>query len=148
MKIILSLLAALAFISFAGCAKDQTSAISTPAAPLPEVSPTPEHPADPIVVNAERTLSTARDTFKFIAREERQNQALFAKVSPSIHSFVENIRRNGVGWLRTAEAMKTAYKQNRTAENKANMLTAISTVSTALAQSKQYLSLAGFKTTP
>lgn len=147
MKTILSLFTALALVSFAGCAKDQTSAISTPA-PLPEVSPTLEHPADPIVVNAERTLSAARDTFKFIAHEERQNQALFEKVSPNIHSFVENIRRNGVGWLRTAEAMKTAYKQNRTAENKANMLTAISIVSTSLAQSRQYLSLAGFKTTP
>lgn len=142
--------ASLAILLMFGCAKDATTSISTPPVSVspPSGTPMPVPASDPIVVNAERTLSVARDTFRFIAHEERQNQAAFAKASPAIHGFVENIRRNGVGWLRTAEVMKTAYKSNRSPANKANLLTAISTVSTALDESKKYLSQAGYGAKP
>lgn len=132
-----------ASLTLSGCATKLTTSISTPI--LPEVTPTAEHQADPIVVNAERTLSTARDTFRFIAHEERQNEAVFAQVSPSIHNFVQHIRTDGVTWLRTAESMKTKYKENRSPDNKRNLITAVATVSEALNQSKQYLAQAGYK---
>lgn len=135
---------AIIVLAFSGCSTQLTTSVSTPI--LPEVTPTAEHQPDPIVVNAERTLTIARDTFRFIAHEERKNEALFAKVSPSIHDFVQHIRSDGPKWLRTAEAMKTKYKDNRSAENQRNLITAVATVSEALNQSKQYLSMAGFKT--
>lgn len=138
---------AIVVLALGGCAKDnETVAISTPPAssPHPTTTVPPNPSADPVVVNAEKTLAAARDTFKFIEHQERQNRAVFDKISTKIHPFVEYVRRNDVQWLRTAEAMKTAYKTNRSPENRANLLTAISTVSQALEQSKQYLLQAGY----
>lgn len=133
-------------LSLSGCqsTKNLLASFSNPTEQAAVVPANPD--TDPIVVNAEKTLAVARDTFRFIAHEERKNEALFAKVSPSVHDFVQHIRTDGVKWLRTAEAMKTAYKSNRSPENQRNLVTAVSTVSEALNQSKQYLSMAGFKT--
>lgn len=149
MKTPLSLVIACLILA-TGCANDSTTTTTAPPASVSPVvaSPSPALAADSIVVNAEKTLAVARDTFRFIAHEERRNREAFDKASPQIHEFVEYIRQNGVGWLRTAEAMKTAYKTNRSPENRANLLTAIATVSAALDQSQTYLKQAGFGATP
>lgn len=150
MKILRNLSILACIVLATGCAKDAGTTLPPPPASVSPVvgTPTPAPAADPIVVNAEKTLAVANHTFDLIVHLERDNQAAFAKASPSIHPFVENIRRNGLGWIRTANNLKQAYKHNRSPENKANLLTSISTVSTALDQSKQYLAAAGYGANP
>lgn len=133
-----------------GCAKDATTAVSTPPISVSPATgtPTPAPAADPIVVNAEKTLAVANHTFDLIVHLERENQAAFAKASPAIHPFVENIRRNGLGWIRTANDLKQAYKHNRDAQSKANLLTALATVSNATNSAKDYLVAAGYGANP
>ena len=120
--------------SLTSCARHQTTAVSTPPSTVPGPAPTPIGPPipaptpDPIVVNAERTLSLANHTFDLIVHLERENQAAFAKASPAIHPFVEGLRRNGLKWLRTGNTMKQTYKYNRSPQNRANLVTAVGRV--------------------
>ncbi len=95
--------------------------------------------ADSVVVNAERTTALAVDTFDSFLQFEYSNRAQLAAVSPGIHTYAEVIRRNGQQWLMSARTLTRAYKEHRTAENKANLETAIAVLQTAITQAQMYL---------
>lgn len=103
----------------------------------------PLHAPDPVVVDAEKTLLIARDTFNLYVHIEREHQDTLAKVSPEFHQFGTKLRGNAIGWLRTADRLKEAYKQNRTAENKALLFTALAVVSKALSETQTMIGKTG-----
>jgi hypothetical protein len=137
-KILFPILVVIA-LTFSGCGT--VSDFTNPSGPTVTATPVPVNvnATDPVVVNAEKTLLIARDTFTLFVHLERDNRASLAKISPQFHQYAEILRRNGIKWLRTADAMKEAYKNNRTPESKANLLTALATVSEALNQTQQYI---------
>lgn len=94
---------------------------------------------DHIVVRTEQALNIALDTFNIFLKIERDNQVGLEKVSPEIHKFAENVRRNGKNWIKSAQRAKNVYSQNRTAENHANLITAYKTLKTAIAESQSYI---------
>jgi len=95
---------------------------------------------DALVVNTEKALAIALDTFDVFLKLEYDNRAVLEKVSPKIHAYAETVRRNGKNWIKSAEAAKDVYKHNRTPENHANLVTAYKTLKTAIAESQKYIS--------
>ena len=95
--------------------------------------------SDAVVVNAERFTSVAADTFDLFVHTEYDNRAYLATIDPHIHPYANYIRTNAKGWLQSARVMTKAYKQNRTPENKANLTTALATLSAAIAETQKYL---------
>ena len=93
---------------------------------------------DPLVVNAERTTELAVDTFDLFLRWEYDNRATLATV-PQIRRSADRIRAEGQSWLTTTRTLTTAYKANRSPENKANLETALTVLRAALAEARTYL---------
>ena len=93
---------------------------------------------DPVVVNAERVTAAAADTFDAAFNVEYQNHALLKEKSPAIVAYVNYARTNAPKWLATARQLTQAYKTNRTAANKANLQTAIATLTAAVNQLQTY----------
>lgn len=87
--------------------------------------------ADPLVVNAERTLEVSRATLDAFVRFEFNNRA---KCPPEIQAAAEKIRREAPEWFGRAMRLKLAYKQNRGADSKADLMTAIAVLSTAASE--------------
>lgn len=112
-------------------------------APGPTPIGPPLHAPDPVVVDAEKTLLIARDTFNLYVHLEKEHNATLASASPKFHDFADKLRRDSIGWLRTANRMKNAYKHSRTLEAKANLLTALATVSQALVETKTMIAQSG-----
>lgn len=102
----------------------------------------PTSTADPVVVTAEKSLRTAKDTFDLLLHLEYDNRAALEKVPLGIHTYADYIRKNAPDWLITANNLKNTYKHNRTAENKASLQTALATISEAVLQSQKYISQA------
>lgn len=94
---------------------------------------------DVIIVRTEQALNIALDTFDIFLKIEHDNREGLSKVSPKIHEFAENVRRNGKKWIKSAQAAKNAYRDNRTPQNHANLVTAYKTLQEAINQSKQYI---------
>ncbi len=84
--------------------------------------------ADPVVVNAERTIEIARVTLDQFVLFEFRNRA---KCPAEVQASAEAIRRNAPEWFRRAMRLKLAYKANRSPENKATLLTAVAVLQTA-----------------
>ena len=87
--------------------------------------------ADPVVVNAERTIEVARATLDSFVRFEFSNRA---KCPPEVQAAAEKIRREAPEWFNRAMRLKTAYKSNRGADSKADLLTALAVLSTAASE--------------
>lgn len=87
--------------------------------------------ADPIVVNAERTIEVARVTMDSFLRFEFNHRS---KCPADVQAAAEAMRRNAPEWFRRAHRLKLAYKQNRGADNKADLLTALSVLQTAASE--------------
>lgn len=98
---------------------------------------------DTIVVSTEKALNIALDTFDIFLKIERDNEVGLMKVSPQIHVFAENVRRNGKRWIKSAQVAKNAYRDNRTSQNHANLITAYKTLQAAIAESQQYINKHG-----
>lgn len=94
---------------------------------------------DAIVVNTEKVLNIALDTFNLFLKLERDNEQSLEKVSPKIHSFAESVRKDGKNWIKSAERAHDVYKANRTAENHANLVTAYKTLQSAIQESQKYI---------
>lgn len=98
---------------------------------------------DPAVVNAERDTQLAADTFTLVVNTEKQARPTLVgidyKSAIAIKHGVDYIRVNAPKWLSSARAVTKAYKENRNAENKANLQTAIATLMTGLTQAQGYL---------
>ena len=87
--------------------------------------------ADPVVVNAERTIEVARATLDAFVRFEFNHRA---KCPPEVQASAERIRKAAPEWFARALRLKAAYKQNRGADHKADLLTAIAVLSTAASE--------------
>ena len=87
--------------------------------------------ADPVVVNAERTLQVARATLDAFVRFEFHNRA---QCPPEVQSAAEKIRRDAPEWFARVVRLKQSYKLNRGADQKADLLTAVSVLSTAASE--------------
>lgn len=106
---------------------------------------------DPVVVRAEQALTVAPELFDLVVHVESDNRAYFMSINPDIHKFGETLRkvvatdpitgkpiRQAKFWLVSTTNMLDAYKDNRTAENKANLLTWLKTIEQAVAEAKKY----------
>lgn len=148
---LVALVVACAFLNQGGCATTGTTTSnpyglwqpSDSAKPGPTPLGPPLHAPDPVVVDAEKTLLIARDTFNLYVHIEREHQDTLAKVSPEFHKLGTKLRGNAIGWLRTADRLKETYKQNRTAENKASLFTALAVVSKALSETQTMIGKTG-----
>lgn len=92
--------------------------------------------ADPVVVNAERTIEVARVTLDSFVRFEFNHRA---KCPLAVQDAAERIRREAPAWFERALRLKAAYKQNRGPDQKADLLTAVAVIQTAAAESATYL---------
>jgi hypothetical protein len=97
---------------------------------------------DPVVVRAEQTQTISKDTLDAFVTYERNNDSTLRALNPAIHTYANYVRAHGQQWLRTLQAEKLAYKNNRTAENKANLLTAVAVLQEAVKQIGIYMSQA------
>jgi hypothetical protein len=69
--------------------------------------------SDPIVVNAEKTLSVTKDTLNLFVTLEHQNQAIIKAKFPAIHSFAQQVRSDAPHLLQAANDAKNQYKYNK-----------------------------------
>lgn len=93
---------------------------------------------DPVLVNAERVTTTAYDTFDSFFALERAQETYVKANAPAVHVFANSLRVNAPKWLATARATTEAYRLNRSADNKANLTTAIAILQTAISQVTVY----------
>jgi predicted secreted protein len=115
-----SLLAALVVLSFvAGCATVTSG--------------------DPIVVRAEQSVNIAFDTVDTFLYVEKYHRADLEKISADIHKVAESVREKGPDGFRAARRLIDVYKNNRTDENKANLLTALAFVQALANEVSPYL---------
>lgn len=94
---------------------------------------------DPVVVNAERTIPSAHDVINAFLKTEAENHATIKANTPQISAYANYIRANFPHWNSTAWATLDAYQQNRTAQNKANLATALAVLAQAVSQAQTYL---------
>lgn len=98
---------------------------------------------DPVVVNAERTTQLALDTFNVIEKLEFDTYAALkqtdAATAIKVRTFVNILRAKSPQWLASARTLTKAYKENRTAENKANLDTAIAVLTSATSTANNYI---------
>lgn len=93
---------------------------------------------DAIVVNTEKALAIALDTFDVFLKLEYDNRQALSKV-PKIRSFAEKVRRDGKNWIISAKTAKDAYKHNRSASNYATLVTAYKTLKAGIEESQKYI---------
>jgi hypothetical protein len=98
---------------------------------------------DPVVVRAEAAETTATEAFNALFTTEGQNHAFIKAHTPQVSAAVNRMRIEGPKAVDTLVAVVRAYKNNRTAENKANIVTAIAVVRELINQSKNYLTQIG-----
>lgn len=138
-RIQLLLVTALIAASFTGC--ETISATYKAATTGYNVSATGDPGVvhdDQIVVRTEQALNIALDTFDLFLKIEYDNRAALSGI-PKLHEFAEKVRRDGKKWIKSAQAAKNAYKNNRTELNHANLVTAYKTLQEAINQSKSYI---------
>lgn len=92
--------------------------------------------ADPIVVNAERTMEISRATLDAFVRWEFNHRA---QCPPQVQAVAEKFRQEAPAWFNRAMKLKLAYKQNRGPDQKADLLTAMAVLSTATSEAATYL---------
>jgi hypothetical protein len=105
--------------------------------------------ADAVEVRAEQTVSIAFDTFDTFLKLETQNRAMLLKKAPEVVAFADTLRRPvmdngkqipwGISLVESANRTRLAYKSNRTADNKASLLSALAAVESALAETNKQL---------
>ena len=104
--------------------------------------------ADPLVVNAERTLTGAQATFDTFLQLDDQNRALVAAKAPPVHAFAEwlrtpqafgNTTNTAARWaclVESAELTKEAYKANRAGTNAVQLTASLDALTEALNQTQ------------
>lgn len=102
------------------------------------------------VGKAEQTTSITADSFDGFLQFEVDHRGQLKALNPQIYTFAQKLRHrecptcppNGVRYLQTARSLTETYRLNRTPENKANMQTAIATVTKFLSEALGYLTQA------
>lgn len=95
---------------------------------------------DQIILRAEQTAETAKVTFNTFLHLERDNEALLKQVNPAIHTWAENIRKNGINWIQSLRSVTKTFKATRTPENQATLNSAILTLTNAVNETNKYIS--------
>lgn len=94
---------------------------------------------DPVVVNAERSVAIALDTFDLFLKLEFDNRERLKQISPDIFTVAEKFRREAPQWIASANNTIRAYKKNRTPEGKVSLMTAVAVLESALRESQNYI---------
>lgn len=92
--------------------------------------------ADPVVVRAEQTVKIAFDVCDAFLAWEFANRVA---IPDQIHNYATSLRDSGPLAFQTARALTKAYKQNRSAENKATLDTALAVLVAMQTQSAAYI---------
>jgi hypothetical protein len=87
--------------------------------------------ADPVVVNAERTIEVARVTLDQFVKFEFNNRA---KCPADVQAAAERVRRDAPELFKRVMKLKLAYKQNRNADGKADLMTAVAVLSSVASE--------------
>ncbi len=87
--------------------------------------------ADPLVVNAERSVEVARVTLDQFVKFEFNNRS---KCPKEVQDAAEQIRKDAPEMFNRVMRLKLAYKQNRSAEGKANLMTAVAVLSSVASE--------------
>lgn len=109
--------------------------------------------ADPIEVRAEQTVSVAASTFDTFLKLEYDEIGLVRSNAPAVHQFAEwlrtptvvgtNIWPRDIALVQSANAVRQAYKANRSAANQSSLAAALAAVEAALAQAQAQLAALG-----
>ena len=87
------------------------------------------HPdADPVLVRAEQSLEISFTTVDTLLLIEHQHRALLAQLVPHAEEYCDYARTVGPPSFRALDAAITAYRDNRSPENKATLLTWLAVV--------------------
>lgn len=95
--------------------------------------------ASEVVVAAETLRASALEVFALIMETERTHEAELKKIDPAIHTFANEVRTNGAGWLNAMTDAKTAYQANRTPSNLSALNASLAAVNIAVARANKYL---------
>lgn len=94
---------------------------------------------DQIILRAEQTAQSALLTFDTFVRLERDNEAVLKAFNPQIHEWANTVRRNGLDWVKSVRTATKTFKANRDAANQATLTTAITTLTSAVAETQKYI---------
>ena len=115
--------------------------------------------AEQIIVDAEKTVAIAGETFDEFLKQERRYSAEVKQYVPKVHEFAEYLRApvanpdvqpatmppirktipRGVAFLKAARSATKTFEANRTPAGEANLKTALSTLKDLIAKTKQNL---------
>jgi hypothetical protein len=98
--------------------------------------------SDPVVVHAEQVEKIAMTTFDTYVRLEFKNRDQLKKVSLDFEKAADKIRVGATNWVASLDRTILAFKHSKTPENKADLVTALATLNTALAEAEGYISRA------
>jgi hypothetical protein len=112
----------------------------------------PNDGQDNVVVRAEQTLSMAFDTFDAFLKMEHQFREQTKEKLPEVHKFAEWLREpvrvtgtsgtmkpRGIALIESANNVKNSYKDNRSPESKATLISALAAVESALVETQKHL---------
>lgn len=102
--------------------------------------------ADPVEVRAEQTVSIAFSTFDTFLKIESQQEARLITAAPGVVKFADWLREptpgglpRGLSIIESANNVRRAYKANRSAENRASLISALAAVESALSETNKQL---------
>lgn len=78
---------------------------------------------DPVVVNAERAQVLTLEAVDLLLNIEKDNREFLRSIAPGIKEAADNVRARAPGIIDGLGSVTKAYKDNRTLENKANLVT-------------------------
>lgn len=97
---------------------------------------------DPVVVRAEQAERIAMATFDAYVHIEYANREKLKTVSPDFLKVADRIRVDGTNWIGALDRTILAYKHNRAESNRADIVTALATVNTALSEAESLIARA------
>lgn len=95
--------------------------------------------SDPVVVRVEQATKIAVDTIDAFLLSEYQNRAAFRMISQDVEKFANVLRREVPQAALSVRELTKVYKSTRTAENRANLMTALAVLQTAANEAARYL---------
>ncbi len=101
-----------------------------------------EEGADSVVVNAERVAQASFEIMDAFVLYEHNNREMLRRISPEIEKAANSVRTDGRKAIEQLRSATAAYKNNRSAENKATVDTWIKTVEHLKSIALQHLTAA------
>ncbi len=104
---------------------------------------------DSVLVNSQKTVNLAYQTFDILVHLEKSQSDRLAAVSPEIKPLAEKIRRDGQKWLQSAWNLTESYRLSKDLAEKDSYKTqlnsALAVLVTAVEESSKYINLAKSK---